>query len=98
MVIGDWKTECGYLYGWIKKAVTYTKISPKLVNPRDLAGIAEEEEWRCTTGTLCGMTNMELGEYVMSESVVAHPQSHNHHLVFSREEVVCILSVVTGCC
>ena len=26
----------------LKKTVTYTKISPKLVNPRDLAGNAEE--------------------------------------------------------
>ena len=32
------KTECDYLYGWIKKTFTYTKISPKVVNPRDLAG------------------------------------------------------------
>ena len=32
------KTECDYLNGWIKKTVTYTKISPKMVNPRDLAG------------------------------------------------------------
>ena len=23
------KTECDYLYGWIKKTVTYTKFSPK---------------------------------------------------------------------
>ena len=26
------------------KTVTYAKISPKLVNPRDIAGNAEEEE------------------------------------------------------
>ena len=33
------KMECNYLIGWIrKKAVTYTKISPKMVNPRDIAG------------------------------------------------------------
>ena len=40
------KTECDYLSAWIKKTVTYTKISPKMVNPRDLAGEpnAEEEE------------------------------------------------------
>ena len=31
------KTECDYLNGWIKK-VKYAKISPKMVNPRDLAG------------------------------------------------------------
>ena len=36
--------ECGYLNGWIiyiyikKKKVTYAKISPKMVNPRDIAG------------------------------------------------------------
>ena len=30
--------ECGYLNGWIKKTVTYAKISPKMVNPRDRAG------------------------------------------------------------
>ena len=33
-----------YLYGWMEKTVTYTKISPKMVNPRDAAGHAEEEE------------------------------------------------------
>ena len=38
------KMECDYLYGWTKKTVTYAKISPKLVNPRDIAGNAEEEE------------------------------------------------------
>ena len=38
------KTKCDYLYGWIKKTVTCTKISPKMVNPRDIAGNAEEEE------------------------------------------------------
>ena len=34
------KTEFDCLYGWIlkKKTVTYAKISPKMVNPRDLAG------------------------------------------------------------
>ena len=39
------KTESDYLYGWIKKKkkVLCTKISPKMVNPRDLAGNAEEE-------------------------------------------------------
>ena len=31
------KTEYDYLDGWIKK-VTYSKISPIMVNPRDLAG------------------------------------------------------------
>ena len=35
------KTGCEYLNGWIKKKkkkATYAKISPKMVNPRDLAG------------------------------------------------------------
>ena len=32
------KTECDYLNGWIKKTVTYAKISPRVVNPRDIAG------------------------------------------------------------
>ena len=33
------KTECDCLNGWIrKKKVTYAKISPKMVNPRDVAG------------------------------------------------------------
>ena len=27
------------------KRVTYAKISPKMVKPRDIAGTAEEEEW-----------------------------------------------------
>ena len=38
------KTECDYHYGWIKKTVTYAKIWPKMVNPRDIAGNAEKEE------------------------------------------------------
>ena len=39
------KTECDYLYGWIKKnTITCAKISPKMVNPRDLAGNAGEVE------------------------------------------------------
>ena len=46
------KTECDYHNGWVykqtnkqkKKPVTYSKISPKLVNPRDIAGEREEEE------------------------------------------------------
>ena len=41
------KTECDHLYAWIKKKqkpATYAKISPKMTNPRDIAGNAEEEE------------------------------------------------------
>ena len=39
------KTECDFLCGWINKRFTYEKkISPKIVNPRDLAGNAVEEE------------------------------------------------------
>ena len=37
------------------------------------------------------MANMELSAYVISES---YAQSHNDRLNFSKEEVVCILSVV----
>ena len=38
------KTDCDYLSGWIKKRmVTYTKIWPKAVNPRNTAGNTEEE-------------------------------------------------------
>ena len=32
------KTECGYLYGWVKKQSHTQKSHPKMVNPRDLAG------------------------------------------------------------
>ena len=42
------KTECDYLYGWIKKKtkqpVTCAKISPTMVNPREITGNADEEE------------------------------------------------------
>ena len=41
-LIPSTEAECDYLYGWIKN-VTYTKILPKMVNPRDIAGNAEEE-------------------------------------------------------
>ena len=37
------KTECDYLFGWIKNGHK-CKILPKMVNPRDVAGNAEEEE------------------------------------------------------
>ena len=40
------KTECDYLYGGIekkKKKVTYAKISPKMLKPRDKTGKAKEE-------------------------------------------------------
>ena len=37
------KTECDYLYGWIKK-VTYTKISPKMVNPRIKRGTQKKKK------------------------------------------------------
>ena len=36
------KTECDYLYEWIK-TVIYGKISPKMVNPRDMVGNIEEK-------------------------------------------------------
>ena len=38
------KTECGYLYGWIRKWSHMQKISPKMVKTRDIAGNVEEEE------------------------------------------------------
>ena len=41
------KTECDYLHGWIKKTVTHRdtkKSHQKMVNPRCIAGNAEEEE------------------------------------------------------
>ena len=36
------KKECGYLYDWIKKMAAYAKISQTMVNPRNIAGKAEE--------------------------------------------------------
>ena len=38
------KTECDYLHDWIKKQVTYPKISLRMVNPRDWTGNTGEEE------------------------------------------------------
>ena len=38
------KTEYDYLYSWMKKTVTYAKISPKVTNPRIIAGSTEDEE------------------------------------------------------
>ena len=39
------KTEYDYLYGWIKKnsPVVRQKSHPKIVNPRAIAGNAEED-------------------------------------------------------
>ena len=42
------KIECDYLNGLIKKTVKYAKISPRMVNPRDIAG----ERRRRTTKTV----------------------------------------------
>ena len=50
--------------------------------------------WRCDAEAQNRMSRVELGEHVMSEYAVACPQSHNNHLVFSRKQVVWILSVV----
>ena len=30
--------DCNCINGWIRKTVTCAKISPKMVNPRDIAG------------------------------------------------------------
>ena len=39
------KTESDYFYGWIKKKkVAKAKSLPRMVNPRDLAGNAKEED------------------------------------------------------
>ena len=38
------KTECGYLYGWIKNRPHTQKSHQKVVNTRNLAGNAEEEK------------------------------------------------------
>ena len=50
--------------------------------------------WICAAGPYCCMTNMGLGKHVLSESAVSCPQFHNDHLLLSRKEVVCILSVI----
>ena len=34
LIIPSTKTECDYLNGWIKKTVTYAKISPKSGDPQ----------------------------------------------------------------
>ena len=36
------KTDCDFLYDWIKKNGHIRKILPKMVNPRDIAGNAKE--------------------------------------------------------
>ena len=38
------KTECDCLYGWLIKKGHICKITIKMVNPRDIAENAEEEE------------------------------------------------------
>ena len=45
------KTECGTSMVGLK-TVMYAKISPKMVNPRDIAGSAEEEEEHVTSNIL----------------------------------------------
>ena len=50
--------------------------------------------WKCAAGAHCRLTNTALDEHAMSEFAMACPQSHDDHLVFSRKEVECILSIV----
>ena len=38
------KRDYDYLHGWVKETVTYVAISTKMVNPRDIAVNADEEE------------------------------------------------------
>ena len=38
------KTECDYLYGWIKKRSHTQKSHPKVVNPRDIAGERQKKK------------------------------------------------------
>ena len=45
------KLECVYPYGWIKNGHIH-KISPKMVNPRYIAGNTEEEEMHWTINIL----------------------------------------------
>ena len=41
-----WNVTASVISLWDSKTVTYAKISPKMVNPRDIPGKAEEEELR----------------------------------------------------
>ena len=49
----------------LRKTVTFAKISPKMVNPRDIAGSAEEEEaeelFKKLTKKLPGLTALLTG-------------------------------------
>ena len=50
-VFPDWKasmkTECGYLYAWIRKdGHILKKYQPKMANSRHIAGNTEEEGWK----------------------------------------------------
>ena len=38
------KTECDYLCGWMKKRSHMQKNSPKMVNPRGIAGNADDDD------------------------------------------------------
>ena len=38
------KTECDYLYGWLKNSHMRKNLTKKMVNSRDIAWNAEEEE------------------------------------------------------
>ena len=57
------KTECDYLNGWIKKRSHKQNISTKIVNPRDIAGNAEEVNPRHIAGTQKKKKNGEPQRY-----------------------------------
>ena len=68
------KTECDYLYGWVKKTVTYAKISPKNGKPQRYSW----EHRRRSLGH--GMSHAKLAlncnEHLTSTSIV-HPQQRS---------------------
>ena len=93
------KTEYDYLNGWIKKTVTYTQISPKMVNPRDIAGECKRRRkipkysslpWTIVVQTNWGRS-INGSHYYTTEScngwinasVHTHTHTHTHTLSLS---------------
>ena len=58
------KTECDYLNGWIKKTVTYAKISPKSGEPQRYSWGTQKKTTKQTNKKTCYLTHLKPGRQI----------------------------------
>ena len=67
--------------------VTYAKISPKMVNPRDIAGNAKEEEGMNEQADLSGCSSFHSA--VQFETSKEHMGQCHSKIILRKEESIC---------